>query len=842
MIACLGYALQAHGYEGQKNPGSYAPSSVYDPSSNRFLMVFTDIDEFSVPAIYGIFVRPDASPEGTPFRVSGKEALISADARPTVSLDTEKGMFLIAWHDWRSGNPDVYASILNASGHAEVTDLPIANGAFDERYPVADFSPEAGNFIVAWEDARSGDLDIYTSALTLENRATVEAVVKGPARAAYKAPGDQTGASIAYYNEEALGAYYLIAFEDLSGGESEPSISGQIINALTGKTLLPVTLGLDISGSQGGHRPSVTSTASELIPFMVAWHGQFGELRARYMDTTGSAQPPFDMVFEPEGALGAAGNVKVSADKSTGRSALFWQEYAGGQHDIYTSFIEPGDTSGSVYHVMQVAGEEDRDEINLDVSFNSLMPSFLVAYESTDYLTSFNILLTSVTDPDYPEISVQDPVYPFEDLSVEYPGVLFNSAISHTLSVYNDSPYSVLNIMDINSTGPFTVAGENCTLGSLPPSGEPCSITVEFSPGARGPLSGSLSILSDDPNEPSSLLHLSGNSLAPSIEITDTSMPADDMVLDFGTVRIGDTSEGTVTVRNVGDHVLSLGIVRDTSSKGFAIAEDNCSLQALRPSAHCTVVLSASPVYEGSGTGGIWVISDDPEAGEVLVKLMAEGASPLMETEGTGNMVFGSVPSGQSSETEIVVRNTGGVPLTIESIDTTGKAFSVKSVECEGAALGPEDSCTISVSFMPDDTLSYTGSIIINSDSPESPVTTLSLSGYGAVPIAAVHAEGAGGKTMNFEGIEAGRAFTRSLRLTNIGSAPLVPGSPSLRGSGFSMAFDGCSGKHLPYAASCEVLVRFSPSNAGEHTGQLIIPTNDPVEGDIPVALLGTGN
>ena len=848
ITAFLAYALPVNSNEAQRSPGSYAPSSVYDPSSNRFLMVFTDIDEFSVPAIYGIFVRPDASPEGTPFRISGKEAIISSETRPTIALDTLRGMFLVAWHDWRSGNPDVYGGIFNTSGEQEGTEFPISDGAFNEQFPVAEFSPEAGSFILAWEDARSGDLDIYTRQLKLEE--DTNKVIMGPATAAYKARGDQSAAAIAYLNDRELGAYYFLAFEDRSGGSSEPSISGQIINASSLKALMPEKLGLDISGDRGGFRPSVTATASSDVPFMVAWHGPSGELRARYMDLSGSSEPPFDMVFTPEGALGAAGNVKVSADPSTGRSTLFWEESSGRYHDIYTSFIEPGDTSGNVYHVMQVSGDEGRDELNMAVSYNSAMPSFLVAYESTDYLTSFNILLTSVTDPDYPEITVQDPVYPFEDLSVEYPGVLFNTSVSHTLSVYNDSPYAALRIMNINTTGPFTVAGENCTLGSLPPSGEPCSVTVEFSPGLRGPISGSLSILSDDPNEPSSLLHLSGNSLAPSIDITDTSMPADDLVLDLGSVRLGDISEGTVTVRNRGDHFLVLGIVRDTASPDFSIVEDNCSLQALEPSAHCTVVLGASPQYDGPVTGGLWIISDDPEAGEILVQLRAEGVEPSMVTDGvtrgtnanTGSMGFGPVQIGQRKDSDIVIRNNGGAPLNIDSVEAEGYAFSIDPGQCTGASLGPEESCTIGVSFSPADTLMHTGYIIINSDSPESPLTTLSLSGFGSAPIAAIHAQGNGGRTIQYEGLEAGRALTRSVRLTNIGKADLLAGPSSLRGSGFSIAFDGCSGKNLSYAASCEIMVRFSPSGAGEFNGTLIIPTNDPEEGSIPVALLGTGN
>jgi len=843
MAFCLSYSLPVLGYE-KKNPGSYAPASVYDPAGNRYLMVFTDIDEFMVPGIFGIFVRPDASPDGPPFRISGPQAMVSPDTRPSVSTDVEGNSFLVVWHDWRSGNPDIYAGLLNSGGNSMDGDFVISNGPADEQYPVAAFSPEAGSFIVAWQDSRSGDYDIYARTVTAGGEpAEPEASGLGREIEVYKAPGHQKWISIAYHHYEEGGAYFFLAFEDQSPDKSNPTISGQLIDALKGKSVMPVALGLDISGDMGGHVPSVTSTSSDAIPFMVAWHGPMGEIRARYMDTTGSSREPLDRVFEPEGREGAAGRVRASSDPSTGRSALFWQEYSGDQHDIYASFMEPGDTSGSIYHVMQVAGDEKMDEVNLDVSYNSLMPSFLVAYESTDYLTSFNVLLTSVTDPDYPEISVNDPVYPYEDLSVEYPGVLFNTAVSHTLSVYNDSPYSALKIMNINSTGPFTVAGENCTLESLPPYGEPCSVTVEFWPGTRGLSSGRLSIISDDPNEPETMLHLTGEGLAPVIEITDTSMPPDDMVLDFGKVRLGERSEGTLTIRNRGDHVMSLGVIKMFSAD-FAIAEDNCSLQALMPNGFCTVVLYASPAFQGHRAAGVWISSDDPEQGYLMVSLLTEGVEPSMETsvDNTGPQVlsFGSVRSGSKAFTHITVRNTGRAPLSIESVEKTGSAFSVNEKECTSKKLGHGDSCSIRVSFSPEDTLASSGEITINSTDPKSPRTRIPLYGFGAIPIASVHAQGTGERSMEFGQLDSGYDSTMRLRITNIGQAPLKPGMASVTGLGFGIVWDECGGASLPYAASCDISVRFLPLSAGASSGRLAIPTNDPEEKLITVPVAGT--
>ena len=72
------------------------------------------------------------------------------------------GGAIITWWDWRSGNPDIYAQRVDASGSVLWTTdgVPICTAAGDPRNPQL-VSDDAGGAIITWVDWRSGKPDIY---------------------------------------------------------------------------------------------------------------------------------------------------------------------------------------------------------------------------------------------------------------------------------------------------------------------------------------------------------------------------------------------------------------------------------------------------------------------------------------------------------------------------------------------------------------------------------------------------------------------------------------------------------------------------------------------------------
>lgn len=73
------------------------------------------------------------------------------------------GEAIIAWHDERNGDPDIYAQILDASGNKQLADDLRVNsdgGTTYQGYPSVAID-EVGRSIIIWDDARNGDSDIY---------------------------------------------------------------------------------------------------------------------------------------------------------------------------------------------------------------------------------------------------------------------------------------------------------------------------------------------------------------------------------------------------------------------------------------------------------------------------------------------------------------------------------------------------------------------------------------------------------------------------------------------------------------------------------------------------------
>jgi hypothetical protein len=80
---------------------------------------------------------------------------------PTIAKD-RFGNFVITWHDTRNGNSDVYIQRYDFSGNPIGSNLKVNDDTgTGEQYSPVIAMDSSGNFVIAWEDGRSGYLDIY---------------------------------------------------------------------------------------------------------------------------------------------------------------------------------------------------------------------------------------------------------------------------------------------------------------------------------------------------------------------------------------------------------------------------------------------------------------------------------------------------------------------------------------------------------------------------------------------------------------------------------------------------------------------------------------------------------
>lgn len=92
-------------------------------------------------------------------------ALSSVQGRPSVIRDGTGGV-IVAWEDFRNGASDVYTQRLNGAGTAQwlANGIALCTASGHQRFPIA-VSDGTGGAIVVWEDGR-GDGDVYAGRIS----------------------------------------------------------------------------------------------------------------------------------------------------------------------------------------------------------------------------------------------------------------------------------------------------------------------------------------------------------------------------------------------------------------------------------------------------------------------------------------------------------------------------------------------------------------------------------------------------------------------------------------------------------------------------------------------------
>ncbi len=90
---------------------------------------------------------------------------------------------------------------------------------------------------------------------------------------------------------------------------------------------------------------------------------------------------------------------------------------------------------------------------------------------------------------------------------------------------------------------------------------------------------------------------------------------------------------------------------------------------------------------------------------------------------------FGQAETGEISNQDVTIQNTGTADLNITSLDPVTAPFSIVSDGCTGQTLSPQGTCLITVSFQPTTEGTYTSDLIIHSNDPLQPAYTIPLLG-----------------------------------------------------------------------------------------------------------------
>ena len=251
--------------------------------------------------------------------------------------------------------------------------------------------------------------------------------------------------------------------------------------------------------------------------------------------------------------------------------------------------------------------------------------------------------------------------------------------------------------------------------------------------------------------------------------------------------------------------------------------------------------VGAPTAYAGftGGTGGIGVTTD-------ILTWTLGPLAPAVGFSPVGPVDFpDTTVNTTSAPIAITITNSGSATLHISAVALTGtnlSDFAAATDTCTGAALAPNATCAVGVTFKPSGTGPHQANLEITDDASGSP-QSLALTGNGlAAATPGVTFTPATLVTFPNTTINTTSAAT-TITITNSGNATLNITTATLAGANaadFAAASNTCNGASLAANATCTVGVTFTPSAVGLRQATLQVADNAPASPQ-SLTLNGTG-
>ena len=189
--------------------------------------------------------------------------------------------------------------------------------------------------------------------------------------------------------------------------------------------------------------------------------------------------------------------------------------------------------------------------------------------------------------------------------------------------VYNNGADSTLQITDITSSNP--VFGPNPTSASIAP-GNSVTITVNFTPTDMVNYSDSLTIFSNDPNDPEVKVYVAGSSPPPVISLSLDS-------LNYGTIKIDSSESLEFQINNNG--VNTLEITNITSSNSAFVP--GLTSASVLPGNSAFITVNFTPTAAIAYSDSLTIYSNDPNNPQVKVYVSGEGRDRVWHVSTSGS-------------------------------------------------------------------------------------------------------------------------------------------------------------------------------------------------------------
>jgi hypothetical protein len=274
-----------------------------------------------------------------------------------------------------------------------------------------------------------------------------------------------------------------------------------------------------------------------------------------------------------------------------------------------------------------------------------------------------------------------------------------STMLTSNISVVGTTVFSV-------STGSVNVAA-----------GDSAKITVYFQPTSWGPVGGTVRFNTNDSYHSQVDVAVSGATPYPVLGFSVAS-------INFGTVKVGEYKDTTVTISNTGNDTLQI-----TSIAGTLASYSGRPMTAIVAPGHSFVdTIRFAPLAGGTFNGRISVTSNSLTSPDTMsVSGSGNAVFPVLSLS-TSAVAFGSVIVGHFKDTTVTISNVGTDTLRITSITASNAVFSARPTI---RTVLPGQSFSDTLRFAPALAGGYSGRIFVISNAPSS-ADTITVTGTGS--------------------------------------------------------------------------------------------------------------
>lgn len=386
---------------------------------------------------------------------------------------------------------------------------------------------------------------------------------------------------------------------------------------------------------------------------------------------------------------------------------------------------------------------------------------------------------------------------------------------SAIFTVYNTGIVTLTSSISVIGPSSFTVSKSNLSVAP----GDSTKVTAYFQPTSPGPANAVIRFTTNDASHLQVDANVSGSTPYPIVVFSASS-------IDFGSVRVGQFKDTTVTISNTGTDTLK--IMNVLASIPSFIARP--TVANILPGHSMVDTIRFAPSGGGTFIGRITVTSNSTSNHDT-VGVSGTGTTlfPFLSLS-NATVNFGSVKAGLFKDTSITITNNGADTLKISGITSSIGVFSARPTI---RMVLPGQFFKDTLRFAPALVGGYSGRLFVTSNAASSP-DTITVSGTG-IPLNVV--VGLSNSSVNFGSVHVGGFKDTSITITNTGTDTLIISAFTPSNSVFSAR--PAARTVLPGQSFSDTL-RFAPTLPGGSSGRILITSNAATSPD-SISVSGTG-